>query len=68
MSENVVCAACHASVTLYPGRRVICLGCGADFGRVLKRPLHIEVPEFEDDWEPNLIFLTYLVEDALLEC
>lgn len=64
----MTCAACHAPIHLYPGRRVLCLRCGADFGRVLTRPLHIEMPEVCENWEPNLIFLTYLIEDATLEC
>lgn len=66
--SQVMCAVCHRDIPLYPGRRVICLGCGSDFGRVLKHPLHIIVPEVDDEWEPNLVFLTYLIEDALLEC
>jgi len=62
---SATCPVCQADMPIYPGRRVLCPACGGDFGREQRYPIMTEVPL--DDFEPNLMFLTNLVEDASLE-
>jgi len=62
--KQITCAACKTVFPFHPDRRQICLQCGEDFGRVLKRPLKIEV---SDKWESDFLFLLYLIEDAAKE-
>lgn len=63
----MTCPLCKAGLALLPGRRVLCVECGGDFGRAIEGPLKIPVAEVDDFFEPNLVFLTKLLEDAILE-
>lgn len=44
--KTVRCDRCKSEIPIVPGRRVICLNCGTDFGHPQPAPLHQTMSEF----------------------